>query len=321
MTATRDLSLGAWLFPDAAAPSLIETIVDAERRGFDEVWLGDEGPGGRDPFLVLAGAATRTTRVELGVAVTNPYLRHPATTAAASVTLHEVSGGRFTLGLGAGGTLALGPIHVRRDEPIRRVATAIGVIRAVTGARGSEAYSPPPLAASAPVPLYLGGRGERINRLASSSADGAFLGGIPFSQLDRTLSWVRSVRPVEVALYVNAVFDRRELDTIRPRLLHPFLDAPESTQLGAGLDPAALAEAARQLDEGDDAAARALMTDDRLDDLVLVGSPRRVGDRLAQLISRHGARRAGLSFLTASPDHHLAEAEAAFAATRERLCA
>jgi 5,10-methylenetetrahydromethanopterin reductase len=312
-------SKGVWLFPDSDAASLVRTVVAAESLGLDEIWLGDEGPGSRDPFSVLAAAATLTRTITLGVAVTNPYLRHPATIASTAMTLQELGAGRAVLGLGAGGELSLGPVHVQRDTPLATITGAIRTIRSVTAAEQGDGYSPPGHAFAAAVPLYLGARGEQLNRLASTSADGVFLGGIPFSMLDLTLSWATSVRQVDVALYVNAVFDADELDDIRPRLLHPFLDAPPVTHARLGLDPAQLAQAASDLHGGDDRRARRLMTDELAGDLVLVGSPREVGRQLAALARQYRPRHIGLSFLTAAPDHHLDEARAAFAALDEEL--
>src|ERR1700678_147814 len=106
------IATGLWFFPGSTGPSIVGTIVAAEQAGLDEVWLGDEGPA-RDPFALLAAAAGVTTTIRLGVAVTNPYLRHPATTAATALTVHELSGGRMVLGMGAGGDLALGPAQLK----------------------------------------------------------------------------------------------------------------------------------------------------------------------------------------------------------------
>ncbi|MGD9485515.1 LLM class flavin-dependent oxidoreductase [Streptomyces sp. TRM70308] len=52
----------------------------------------------------LTAAATATTRMRLGTLVTSPNFRHPVTLAKELVTLDDVSGGRVTLGIGAGGT-------------------------------------------------------------------------------------------------------------------------------------------------------------------------------------------------------------------------
>ena len=120
-------------------------IVAAEAAGLDEVWLGDEGPA-RDPLVTLAAAAVRTSTIALGVAVTNPYLRHPASTASAFATLAELAGpGRVVLGMGSGGDLALGPTGAVREQPLQRVTDAVRIARAVLRGeadRGLRATAP-----------------------------------------------------------------------------------------------------------------------------------------------------------------------------------
>src|ERR1700694_5868828 len=122
--------VGVWLFPDRPADEVASLASEIEAAGLDELWIGDEGPG-RDPFVLLAAAATATTRVRLGVGVTNPYLRHPAVTAAAAATIAEIAPGRFVLGFGPGGDMALGPAEVRREHPLAAVRRAVRIARAV----------------------------------------------------------------------------------------------------------------------------------------------------------------------------------------------
>ena len=182
---------GLWLFPDHDAATLADVVVEAESAGLDEVWFGDEGPA-RDPVVTLAAAAPRTSRVGLGVAVTNPYLRHPAATASAFGTLAELAPGRVVLGLGAGGGLALGPVGLEREQPYARVAEAVRIARAVLRGTSTDGYTVPPHAIRAPdVPIFIGARGERLNRLASEVADGVFLGGVPLPMTATTLEWAR----------------------------------------------------------------------------------------------------------------------------------
>lgn len=51
----------------------------------------------------LAAAATATSRIRLGTMVASPNFRHPVPFAKELMTLDDLSGGRMTLGIGAGG--------------------------------------------------------------------------------------------------------------------------------------------------------------------------------------------------------------------------
>jgi alkanesulfonate monooxygenase SsuD/methylene tetrahydromethanopterin reductase-like flavin-dependent oxidoreductase (luciferase family) len=87
-----------------ARAQLIEEI------GFDGIWFGDsisrtERPR-PDPLMTLAVAAAATTYVELGTAILQVPLRHPVELAQRLLTLHALSAGRFSAGLGAGSTRA-----------------------------------------------------------------------------------------------------------------------------------------------------------------------------------------------------------------------
>jgi alkanesulfonate monooxygenase SsuD/methylene tetrahydromethanopterin reductase-like flavin-dependent oxidoreductase (luciferase family) len=52
----------------------------------------------------LTAAATITQSMRLGTLVTSPNFRHPVTLAKELISLDDISGGRVTLGIGAGGT-------------------------------------------------------------------------------------------------------------------------------------------------------------------------------------------------------------------------
>ncbi|MEU3553671.1 LLM class flavin-dependent oxidoreductase [Streptomyces fragilis] len=52
----------------------------------------------------LTAAATATSRIRLGTLVSSPNFRHPVTLAKELISLDDISGGRITLGIGAGGT-------------------------------------------------------------------------------------------------------------------------------------------------------------------------------------------------------------------------
>jgi 5,10-methylenetetrahydromethanopterin reductase len=303
MTASR-LPVGVWLFPEAPATELVETFVAAEALGLDEVWIGDEGPAHQDPFAVLAAAAVRTSRVTLGIAITSPYLRHPAVTASAMTTVAELSGGRAILGLGAGGGVALDPVGIARTEPLKRTRDALRVARAVMEGRATEGYRPPEGAVRhESLPVYIGARGEALNRYASAEADGAFLGGIPFADLGTVVGWTRSVRPVDIALYPSVIFDGADLEWARPRFIFAFLDTPASTRRHAGLSQDEVRRAVESFEQGDDAPARQLISDDALANLAIIGDPGVIASRLAQLVAAHRPTSIGVCLRTPQPLH------------------
>ena len=302
MTLHSRLPVGVWLFPEAPAAELVETFVTAEGLGLDEVWIGDEGPAHSDPFAVLAAAAVCTSRITLGVAVTNPYLRHPAVTASAMATVAELSGGRAILGLGAGGGVALDPVGITRNEPLKRTRDALRVARAVVSGRATEGYWPPDGAARRePLPIYIGARGEGFNRYASAEADGAFLGGIPFADLGTVVGWTRSVRPVNIALYPSVILDQEDLEWARPRFIFAFLDTPASTRRHAGLSEDEVRRAVESFEQGDDTPARQLISDDVLANLAVIGDPGVIASRLAGLVAAHRPTSIGVCLRTPQP--------------------
>ena len=85
----------------------VETIVAAERAGFDDAWIAEHhfmSYGVCPSATTLAGVALgRTERIRVGTAVSVLSNRHPVALAEEAAILHHASGGRFVLGVGRGG--------------------------------------------------------------------------------------------------------------------------------------------------------------------------------------------------------------------------
>ncbi len=81
---------------------LLALAVRAEGLGFDSVWVGDSllARPRHDPLTLLAAAAARTQRVQLGTAVFLLALRNPVVLAHQLATLDQISEGRLVLGAG-----------------------------------------------------------------------------------------------------------------------------------------------------------------------------------------------------------------------------
>ncbi|WP_436493332.1 TIGR03617 family F420-dependent LLM class oxidoreductase [Actinokineospora sp. HUAS TT18] len=73
-------------------------IAAAEDQGYDGAWVAETK---LDPFLAMAVAADRTSRIELVTAIAVAFARNPMTVAVQANDIHGLSGGRFALGLGS----------------------------------------------------------------------------------------------------------------------------------------------------------------------------------------------------------------------------
>lgn len=166
-----------------------------EAAGVHEISLADHlKPGMLPPMTALAAAAAVTEVVDLSTMVLNNELRHPAVLANEVASLCELSGGRFTLGIGAG--------HAEDEHdaigqplppPVERVGRLEEAVVALRGLLAGETVttagpslhltdvtaSPVP---SHPIPLLIGGGSRAVLRVAARHADIVGLTG--FSHVD-----------------------------------------------------------------------------------------------------------------------------------------
>ena len=157
-------------------PALVERMVRlAERDGWDLVGVADTPGNAMDVWVALAQAATISTHVALASCVTNLASRDPAITAGAAASLDLLSGGRFTLGVGAGhsGVTNVG----RQPTPAGELRAGLGRLRTLLD--GEPAPASVGLAAASPtarrVPVYAAASGPAALRAAGAAADGAFV--------------------------------------------------------------------------------------------------------------------------------------------------
>ena len=95
--------------PAGPGHRIVELAQTAERLGFESIWTGEhvlsKWPGESiafDCWALSSGLAPLVPRVGIGLIVMNSTFHNPAMTAKAASTLDAISGGRLTLGLGAG---------------------------------------------------------------------------------------------------------------------------------------------------------------------------------------------------------------------------
>lgn len=107
MSAELHIGLTPWrLGPDLDAERLCRQAELAEAWGFDSFFLPEthfvEATPIPDPMLLLAAAAARTRRIQLGTTSYLLPIRNPVLAAEQVASLDRLSGGRLILGLGRG---------------------------------------------------------------------------------------------------------------------------------------------------------------------------------------------------------------------------
>lgn len=137
-------------------------------------------------WTTLSALARDTRRLRLGTSVLCHSYRSPSVLAKMAATLDVISGGRLDLGLGAGWFeheyRAYGIPFPRVGERIDQLAEGVEIIRRMwTEARprfqgrhyaiDGAICDPPPLQRPHP-PIWIGGEGDRVHRLAARAADG-----------------------------------------------------------------------------------------------------------------------------------------------------
>ncbi len=164
----------------------VDFVVEAERLGVDVAWVAEAW--GSDAPSALGYLAARTERIQLGSGIFQLGARSAAMTAMTALTLANMSGGRFLLGLGASGPQVVEGLHgVRFAHPLGRMRETIEVVRmALAGERityhGRHIELPLPdgegkalrlgQPARPDIPLYLATLSPRMLELTGEVADG-----------------------------------------------------------------------------------------------------------------------------------------------------
>ncbi len=184
----------------APADELARLAAQAEQAGFSGIWTAEMF---HEPFLPLAAAAVRTSRITLGTSIALAFVRSPWVTALSALDLDILSRGRFILGLGTGLKRLNERWHgVAYGKPTPHIRECVQVVRMIM----ERAHTGEPIKFSgqyydvdlqgwrrpmAPIregiPIYLAAVREGMIRTAAQVADG-LLGHPIYS-----LRWIREV--------------------------------------------------------------------------------------------------------------------------------
>src|SRR5207237_9960346 len=121
------LSLG-YAPPGTNPADLFPLVEEAERLGFDSVWVAEAW--GTDAVSVLGWLAAKTERIKVGSAIMQIPGRSPANAAMTAATLDLLSGGRFLLGPGTSGPQVVEGWHGQPwGKPLTKTREYVEIVR------------------------------------------------------------------------------------------------------------------------------------------------------------------------------------------------
>lgn len=169
----------------------IDLVQEADRLGYYAVWAAEAY--GSDAVTPVAWLGALTQRIKLGTAIMQIPGRTPANAAMTAMTLQQLSGGRFLMGLGLSGPQVVEGWHgVSYAKPLARTREYVTIVRTIFQrqhrlAFDGEVYKLPydgpdaigmgkplksTLQATPDIPIYLAAIGPKNVALAAEIADG-----------------------------------------------------------------------------------------------------------------------------------------------------
>lgn len=174
--------LGVSYDAGSSLASAIERAKLADHLGYDSLWASQLPPA-RDTPPVLATYAAATQRIGLGTAVMPIYTRHPTAMAQMALTLDEISGGRFRLGIGVSHQVTVESMWgLSLVHPVEAMREYAGIVRSLitTGSVSADgehftahtAYTAP---RRPDLSILISALSPRMLELAGEIADGVSL--------------------------------------------------------------------------------------------------------------------------------------------------
>ena len=296
---TEPISRGIELTPEHPIARLVDLAETAESAGFDAAFVSSHY-NNRDPFQALTAIAERTDSIRLGPGVANPHESHPVALASRMATLDEHAGGRGVFGIGPGDPSTLRNLGVDGDDRgLRSVLEAFKVAKRLWAGervdhdgtfRADDAglnYEPP-----GEIPVYVGGEGPHMCRMAAKHAGGLLFNG----SHPRDLAWAADrveeglgERPdrrgsFDFLAYASvSVAAEREAarEAARPPVAFIAAGAPEPVLVRHDIDAERAAAVGEKISEGAFSAAFERVTPEMIDAFAAAGTVDDVAERLA----------------------------------------
>ena len=250
--------------------AILELAAEAERRGF----AGLASPGVHGNLALCGSLAHVTKTIPFWTSIQPIYHCHAVEVAITAGHLHEVSGGRFRLGIGVSHQPAMNRIGINTGKPLHDMAEYVAAMRAASRPAG-------PLP-----PIYMATLRDKMLDLALAEGDGAIWANASRRYMPTQIARVQAAARDSFVLanMVPTVIDA-DLDAARAihrRTLASYVSLPNYRnywkQAGYEEEMTAIEQA---IAEGDRDRLPFLMTDAWIDDCTLSGSAGEVREGLA----------------------------------------
>ena len=250
--------------------AVIAMAVEAERRGFTGVHCPSLG----DAMGLCLSIAHATTTLHIATSIQPIYFQQPTQLAGQAAYLHEISGGRFQLGIGVSHAPVLDRMQVQRSTPLTDMRTYVAAMKAAVKGTG-------PLP-----PIVLATLRAKMLDLAMEVADGAVWANAARSAMPAQIATIAADRMANGFFVGNMIptvidDDRAAAAAVCRKTLTGYVSLPNYRNYwkAAGYEEemTAIEDAVAR---GDRDALPGLMSDAWLSEVTLFGSVTQVRDGL-----------------------------------------
>ncbi len=250
----------------------VELAAEVERRGFSGIYCPSMG----DAMGLCLSIAHATERLHFGTSVQPIYLQHEATLANQAAYLHEISEGRFHLGIGVTHGPVIKRLGVQTGKPLSDIRNYVEGMR--TAAETSRQGDLPP--------ITLATLRDRMVELSVEIADGAVWANASRSRMAHSLSLIPDERKASgfyIGNMIPTVIDD-DIEAARARnrkTLQGYVALPNYRNYwkAAGYEEE-MAGVERAMEAKDGDGIMAAMSDAWLDDCTLSGPAGRIRDEV-----------------------------------------
>ena len=298
------MRFGFCTIPFESFSGLAELVRFAEKLGFGRYWMPDQSFFD-DPFATLGALSQQTEQIGLGLAVVNPFTRHPALVARSAASMAKITGNRFILAYGGGNRLEnVERLKLNSEGTARKCREAIEIVRRMSA--GEEVNREGPLwpmdrvriqfPLPPPFPIYLAVRGPRMLRAAGRAADGVILGSMAKPEVIRfAVGEMRKaaleagrdplqVTPAGWVICIIADDPSSVRETMRGAAGHSVANSPAKEIEILGLDPGKVAEVREAYRSGGREKTVPLVTDEMIEDFYIIDTPKGAARRIRALM-------------------------------------